>query len=121
MPKVVTGTALEKAFEVAENPVWGTAYYRKRHVTRISKRVKAINVCLKARAIMGEPLPAQIAKEMGEWKLGGAGRRRALSAAFKKVLSECKSKARTYCEAAASTMGLSVDECASLLSGINVS
>ena len=119
MPKIITGKVLV-GFEPVDNNVWGTPYMRKRTVIRRSHKVKAINVCLIARKKLGEPLPATIAKtKYAElWNQGPEGKKAALSAAFSEVLNECKNNARKYCEKAAANMGLSVDECTSLLSSI---
>lgn len=119
MPKIITGKVLV-GFEPVDNNVWGTPYMRKRTVIRRSHKVKAINVCLIARKELKESLPATIAKTQHAdlWNQGPEGKRAALSIAFRKVLNECKSNARKYCERAASKMGLTVDECASLLSSI---
>lgn len=120
MPKVITGVAAGAAFEIAENPVWGVAYYRKRTVERKSAKVKAINVCLKARKLLGEPAPATLAKKKKEWNQGKAGKKAALSKAMREVLNDCKNNAQKYCDQAAGQMGLSKEECVKILGQINV-
>ena len=117
MAKIIIGKVLA-GFEPVENPAWNTAYMRKKTVVRRSKRVKAINVCLKARSILGEKLPAQIAKEKPDVIVCIAGRKKALSQAMRQVLAACQANAQRYCQAAAGAMGLDVDECVQLLAGI---
>ena len=121
MPKVIIGKVLA-GFEPVENPAWNTAYMRKKHVTRRSMKVKAINVCFIGRKLLGEPLPAPLAKERfpEEWARPPEGRKMALSKAAEIVLSECKANPEKYCRVAASRMGLKVDECIRLLGSINV-